>query len=145
MHRLRISYLLPLLVTALLSNCGHPAASVRPDAQPVVAPVVAAKPAIPEPTTKPTTAPRPTATAESTGATGDVLYVRDGYGTDREQVAVVDTTTGTARHSLPNGVAAPDWSALYAVTRSAKSTTVQALAPATGQRLRALDVPGDWV
>src|SRR5262245_8396274 len=82
-----------VLAALLMGGCGTPD---RP-AQQSAAPAAAA-----------TTVPPPAAT------TGDRLYVRDSDGGDRQHLSILDSARGMREHTLPLGVASPDWSTLYA-------------------------------
>jgi hypothetical protein len=107
--------------------------------------------AVAQPTTKPASKQaavvptRPPAAAPTTAPkAGDLLYVRAGYGTPQQQVAVVDTATGTTQRELPAGVVAADWSTIYTAEPSATATTVRAIDMSTGRALRQASLPGHW-
>lgn len=85
-------------------------------------------------------------TPTSTGAThtsavpppaGERVYLATDHG-----ITVVGQA-GVAVRELPRGVAAPDWSAFYAVT-SGDPTIVRVLDPLTGAERRSISVPGRY-
>jgi outer membrane protein assembly factor BamB len=115
------------LAALLLGGCGAPDRAAQQSAAPAAA--------------APTVAP-PAAIA------GDRLYIRDGDEGDRQRLTILDGAAGMPQHSLPLGVASPDWSALYAAQTSSSAgrntTKLQAIDVKTGQPIRETTIDGSY-
>ncbi|HLZ68679.1 MAG TPA: hypothetical protein VKV26_02100 [Dehalococcoidia bacterium] len=77
---------------------------------------------------------------------GERVFVRVA-GASAEQIAVIDAAGGAIERLLPDGVPAPDWSALYTVAPrggASTQTIVQAIDPASGAVLRQQALDGDY-
>jgi DNA-binding beta-propeller fold protein YncE len=61
----------------------------------------------------------------------------------REGVSVVDGATGRVLSTIPGGVPAPDWSAVYTAASLDGSTAVTAIDPLTGATISTVQVRGD--
>ena len=109
------------LAAALLSACGVADRSVSQSAAvPTPAPPIAA------------------------AASGDLLYIRDGFKGGTERLTIIDSISGARERDLPPGVTSPDWSTLYVAAQNDGKTTLRALDLATGQTLRETTIDGAY-
>lgn len=113
MKRLRRHLL--LLSTAALAACGGPAVSVA---------------------THSTTAGPGAGDSDNTAVHRAHLWVSDGQ-PPNSSVMLLDTITGKALASYPYGVAARDWSRMYAVTAEGSRTTIRVIDPTSGRAIAA--------
>lgn len=122
-----------LLVACQSSQPSPTAAPATPPSSPAA--TSAARPT-PMTASLPTAAPTLTATRA-----GDLLYLDESYGPGPGRLAIVDAATGEQLRSFPRGVPAPDWSTLYLAECRDGTTTVSAIAVASGKtvRVRSLD------
>lgn len=67
---------------------------------------------------------------------GEVLYLQEG-----DRIRVRDAATGEIRSEVPRGVISPDWTSVYVLDNA----TVRAIGLPTGETLRAIDLPGEFV
>jgi DNA-binding beta-propeller fold protein YncE len=74
----------------------------------------------------------------SVGSVSDALTLVDGDG-----VSVVDGATGGVLSTIPGGVPAPDWSAVYTAASDAGSTSIAAIDPLTGATISTARARGD--
>jgi hypothetical protein len=92
----------------------------------------------------------PPATATVSGAAADstALYIRTNRGQPSPQIAVVDAASGRRLRDLPDGVLAPDSSAIYATTLITGGGTVRtelnAIDRTSGQTLRTVVLDGAY-
>lgn len=101
------------------------------------------KQASPDQTLAPVAAASSNQTPPSASASvTDRLYIREGYGTNTQRLAVVSASSGAVERTLPLGAPAPDWSVLYTAERTGARTVVRALDPATGATRHELTLDG---
>jgi hypothetical protein len=122
--------------TSVPSQSTPPMATAMPTA--TVQPTLRAEPTL---TARPTSPPEPTATTAASTVAGDLLYVRDDYGTRGPgQIAVIDTASGRSLRQLPLGLANADWSALFSTDWSAVNTVIRRVLPSSGETRATLTV-----
>lgn len=132
-----IGLLLAACRTAPAPTAGPSA--VVPKITPRAAPTVTMTPS----TVASAAAARAVATTTVVTSPRDLLYVRNDYGVRGPgEIAVVDVAAGRAVRSLPVGLAARDWSALYATTWSGGKTTLTAVDPKSGATIRQTTLDG---
>jgi hypothetical protein len=115
------------LAALLMGGCGAPDRSAQQSTAPAAAaPTVAAPAAL----------------------AGDRLYIRDSDGGDHQHLSILDSGRGMREHTLPLGVASPDWSTLYAAQTSSSAgrntTKLQAIDVKTGQPIRETTIDGSY-
>src|SRR6266540_7139181 len=86
----------------------------------------------------------PTPAPPIAAASGDLLYIRDGFKGGTERLTIIDSISGARERDLPPGVTSPDWSTLYVATQGGGSTRLQALDIASGQILRETKLGGAY-
>ena len=128
--------LVPCLVALLLACGGTPAASDPSPVAPAAAPMLPPPAAVPAPSGVAASVPAP--------ASGELLYVRDGYGSSRGRLLALDGQTGRIERALPLGVPNAERTVLYAAATVGERTTVRAIELKTGATLRSFDLPGQY-
>ena len=92
------------------------------------------------PPTQPTLISSASVTSEKPLKAGDLLFIRDGYGSNTDRLSLVDTTGGKRAQEMLLGVPSPDWSTLYTAQQhfeiGKRATYVRALNVTTGQPIR---------
>jgi len=86
----------------------------------------------------------PTPSPPIAAASGDLLYIRDGFKGGTERLTIIDSISGARERDLPPGVTSPDWSTLYVAEQHDGKTTLRALDLATEQTLRETTIDGGY-
>jgi hypothetical protein len=86
----------------------------------------------------------PTPAPPIAAASGDLLYIHDGFKGGAERLTIIDSISGARERDLPPGVTSPDWSTLYVAAQNDGKTRVLALDIDSGQTLRESTLDGSY-